>query len=78
MDAKKKITQNLDKLDEQFERLVSDDKLDVGNLENLLLDNLENYQQFLNEHTEDLLKTKIDEKKLINKKKKNGKKKVTY
>ncbi len=78
MNTKDKITQNIDKLDEQFERLISDDKLNIGNLENLLLDNLENYQQFLNEHTEDLLNTKIDEKKLINKKKKNGKKKVTY
>ena len=62
-------------LDEQFEKLVSEDKLDIDSIEKIMLTDIEEYKKELKLHIEELLSTKINEKELISKKNKNGKKK---
>lgn len=61
-------------LDEQFEKLVSEDKLDIDSIEKIMLTDIEEYKKELKSHIEELLSTKINEKELISKKNKNGKK----
>lgn len=65
-------TKDLDKI---FDDLVSKDKLNINTIEEIMLKDIENYKKELISHIEELLVTKIDEKKLITKKKKNGIKK---
>ena len=62
-------------LDEQFEKLVSEDKLNINSIEKIMLTDIEEYKKELKLHIEELLSTKINEKELISKKNKNGKKK---
>lgn len=62
-------------LDKVFDDLVSKDKLNINTIEEIMLKDIENYKKELISHIEELLVTKIDEKKLIRKKKKNGIKK---
>ena len=62
-------------LDEQFEKLVSEDKLDIDSIEKIMLTDIEEYKKELKLNIEELLSTKINEKELISKKNKNGKKK---
>lgn len=73
MGIKKHMNQRIDDFDNQFKNLISEEKLDISSLENLIVDNLENYRNLLNNHVEELLSNNIDEKKLISKKNKNGK-----
>ena len=62
-------------LDNEFKDLVKSEKLDISMIENLMIDNIENYKTRLKAHIEELLAKEIDEKKLITKKNKNGEKK---
>lgn len=64
-----------DELTEKFDNLVKNDKLDINAVEDLMVNDVENYKRMQKRHVEYLLQNHIDEKKLINKKNKNGKKK---
>jgi hypothetical protein len=68
---------NTKDLDEIFDNLVSEDKLNIDSIEELMLTELEDYKKELRLHIEELLSNKLNEKKLITKKNKNGKKKDT-
>lgn len=70
--SKKIDTNDLDKI---FDNLVLEDKLTINTIEELMLEELEDYKKELRLHIEELLANKVDEKKLIAKKNKNGKKK---
>ena len=59
----------------KFDILVKEDKLNINTIEDLMIENIENYKKELNNHVEDLLKNHVNEKELIIKKNKNGKKK---
>lgn len=61
--------------EEKFIKLVSDNNLTINSIEDLLLEELEEYKRKLELQLEDLLAKEIDEKELIHKKNKNGKKK---
>ena len=49
--------------------------MNINSLEQLMIDNVENYKKDLHKHVEEILSTHINEKELIIKKNKNGKKK---
>lgn len=61
--------------EEKFIKLVSDNNLTINSIEDLMLEELEEYKRKLELQLEDLLAKEIDEKELIHKKNKNGKKK---
>lgn len=75
MDTKKKLKVEIDELDNDFDNLIKDNKLDINSIEDLALKTLENVNSIINAHIEELLSKKLNEKELISKKKKNGKKK---
>ena len=62
-------------LDNDFKKLSRNEKMDISIIEDLMLDNIENYKTRLKVHIEELLSEQINEKDLIVKKNKNGKKK---
>ena len=62
-------------LDNDFKKLSKNEKMDISKIEDLMLDNIENYKTRLKAHIEELLSEQINEKYLIVKKNENGKKK---
>lgn len=68
------MSKEFKKLDVKFKGLVSTEKLNINTLEDLMLDNMEEHRIKLNNHIEELILDEIDEKTLIAKKNKNGKK----
>ncbi len=71
------MSEEFKKLDVEFKDLVSKERLNINSLEDLMLDNIEEHKAKLKVHIEELLLNEINEKKLISKKNKNGKKKDT-
>ncbi len=61
-------------LDKKFEELLSEDKMNIDSIENLLINEVEAYKNELKSHIEELLTNKLKEKELINKKRRNAKK----
>jgi hypothetical protein len=59
----------------QFDNLVKEEKLNINSIEELMLNDIENYKELQKEHIEKLIQSHVDEKELISKKNKNGKKK---
>ena len=66
-----------DELTEKFDNLVKNDKLDINAVEELMLDDIENYKKRQKNQNEYLLQNHINEKELINKKNESGKKEDT-
>ena len=66
-----------DELTEKFDNLVKNDKLDINAVEELMLDDIENYKKRQKNQIEYLLQHHINEKELINKKNESGKKEDT-
>lgn len=62
-------------LDNAFDELIKEEKLNISSIEDLMLENIESYKRELRLHIETLLKNKVDEKELTTKKNRNGKKK---
>lgn len=76
MDTQKLINAKINKLDEEFKELVKDENLNINVIENLSMSTVEECKQIINNHIEKLIMSEIDEKKLIDKKNKNGTKKA--
>ena len=66
--------EQLKKYEQEFDNLIVKNEMNINNLENLMLHRVDSFKYALIKHTEELLSQKIDEKDLINKKNKNGKK----
>ena len=56
-------------IDNKFTTYVNEGKLNISTIEDIMLEDLENYKEELITHVEELLLNKIDEKDLISKKK---------
>ncbi len=65
------------KLDTKFKNLVKENKININSIEELMIENIEDYKSELKNHIEELMLGEIDEQILISKKNKNGKKKDT-
>ena len=59
-------------IDNKFTTYVNEGKLNISTIEDIMLEDLENYKEELITHVEELLLNKIDEKDLISKKKITG------
>ena len=59
---------NMKDFDNEFKKLVKHDKMPISSIEDLMLDNIENYKNELLAHIEELLLENIDETDLISKK----------
>lgn len=68
---------NTKEFDERFEKLLDKEKLDINTIEQIMEEEIKDYRKELKYHLEELLSKKINEKELISKKNKNGKKKDT-
>ena len=73
MDTKKIIQEKITELDNNFDKLILTDKLNINSIEDIAMKNIEDYKQIINTHIEDLIFNKINEKELIVKKNENGK-----
>ena len=73
MDTKKIIQEKITELDNDFDKLVLTNKLNINSIEDIAMKNIEDYKQIINIHIEDLIFKKINEKELIVKKNENGK-----
>lgn len=75
MNTKKEIEKRINEIDEKFDRLVSSNSLDIKSIEDMALQGIEECSKIINNHIENLVMEKIDEKDLVSKKNKNGEKK---
>lgn len=73
MDTRKIIQEKITELDNDFDKLVLTNKLNISSIEDIAMKNIEDYKQIINIHIEDLILKKINEKELIAKKNENGK-----
>ena len=73
MDTRKIIQEKITELDNDFDKLVLTNKLNINSIEDINMKNIEDYKQIINIHIEDLILKKINEKELIAKKNENGK-----
>ena len=64
-----------DNIDNEFKNLVKKEKLNINTIEDIMLKDIDDYKIQLQHHIEELLASEIDEKNLVAKKNKNGKKK---
>ena len=64
-----------DNIDNEFKNLVKKEKLNINTIEDIMLKDIDDYKVQLQHHIEELLASEIDEKNLVAKKNKNGKKK---
>ncbi len=69
------MEQKMDKnnFEEKFKKLVSENKLTIDSIEDLMLEEIFEYKRNLELQLEDLLDKNMKEKELIIKKKRNGK-----
>ena len=75
MDAKKKLNEKIDELDNGFDNLRNNNELDINSIEDLALKTVDDVNNIINNHIEELVSEKLDEKELITKKNKIGKNK---
>lgn len=68
---------NIEKMTDEFDNMVREGTLNISKIENLLTSNIDEYKNNVNKYMENLISSHIDEKQLIIKKNKNGKKKDT-
>ena len=73
MDAKKKLNEKIDELDNGFDNLRNNNELDINSIEDLALKTVDDVNNIINNHIEELVSEKLDEKELITKKNKIGK-----
>lgn len=71
----KEIETKINELDNDFNKLLNDNKLNISKIEDLAINSIEECRQIINKHIEDFMLSKINEKNLIIKKNRNGKKK---
>lgn len=65
---------NINNLDTNFNRLISNDGLDINSIEELAMNSIDDCKSIINTHIEELISKSINEHELITKKNKSGKK----
>ena len=66
---------NINNLDTNFNRLISNDGLDINSIEELAMNSIDDCKSIINTHIEELISKSINEHELITKKNNSGKKK---
>ena len=75
MDTRKKLKEEIDELDNDFDNLIKNKKLDINSIEELAMNSIDDCKSIINNHIEELISKNINEHELITKKNKSGKKK---
>ena len=75
MNTKKKLNEKIDELDNGFDNLRNNNELDINSIEDLALKTVDDVNNIINNHIEELVSEKLGEKELITKKNKIGKNK---
>ena len=75
MNIKKELNNNVTEMEKNFFKLISAKSLSINDIEDLSLSSTKKCNQLINNYLEELVKNNINEKELIIKKNKNGKKK---
>ena len=65
---------NINNLDTNFNRLISNDGLDINSIEELAMNSIDDCKSIINTHIEELISKSINEHELITKKNNSGKK----
>ena len=69
------LEKSINNLDANFNKLISNDSLDINYIEELAMNSIDNCKSIINNHIEELISKNINEQELIIKKNKSGKKK---
>ena len=77
MDIRKELNNSITEMEEKFVQLVNEKSLSINNIEDLSLNSAKKCEKLINNYLGRLVKKNINEKELIIKKNKNGKKKDT-
>ena len=76
MDTTKLIESKINELDNDFSKLLSDNKLSISQIEDLAINSIEECKQIINNHIEELILSRINEKNLIIKKTRMERKRI--
>lgn len=71
------MSKKFNELDKNFSKLQREERLNISTIEELMLNDINEYKNELGKHIEELLSKEINEKELISKKNNNGMKKGT-
>ena len=77
MSIRKELNNSITEMEEKFAQLVNEKCLSINNIEELSFNSSKKCEELINNHLSELVKKNINEKELIIKKNKNGKKKDT-
>ncbi len=69
------LEKSINNLDANFNKLISNDSLDINSIEELAMNSIYDCKSIINTHIEELISKSINEHELITKKNKSGKKK---
>lgn len=67
---------NINNLDTNFNRLISNDGLDINSIEGLAMNSIDDCKSIINTHIEELISKSINEHELITKKTRVGRKRI--
>ena len=67
---------NINNLDTNFNRLISNDGLDINSIEELAMNSIDDCKSIINTRIEELISKSINEHELITKKKRVGRKRI--
>ncbi len=67
---------NINNLDTNFNRLISNDGLDINSIEELAMNSIDDCKSIINTHIEELISKSINEHELITKKTRVGRKRI--
>lgn len=65
METNKLIEEKIKELDDNFDMLISSNSLTMDKIEDIAINNIDVYKQIINNHIENLIFHKVDEKELI-------------
>ena len=67
---------NINNLDTNFNRLISNDGLDINSIDELAMNSIDDCKSIINTHIEELISKSINEHELITKKTRVGRKRI--
>ena len=67
---------SINNLDANFNKLISNDSLDINYIEELAMNSIDNCKSIINNHIEELISKSINEHELITKKTRVGRKRI--
>ena len=70
------LEKSINNLDANFNKLISNDSLDINSIEELAMNSIDDCKSIINTHIEELISKSINEHELITKKTRVGRKRI--